>query len=1319
MSVVNSASELGLMVAMDELLAAAHARHSRPAEAAAQQKHACGQPHMPQILAVDEQAAALWSWVQGKDAAQRWERPWTKERVVDAHSERRRNAGRSGGISGTAWVPKTSSPRLSILDSGHAIELVKRRPATAGVRRRRPPQLPAEVGMQPVRPVARSRRRRGGNTALLAGIDGVPADAALHGVWENPTLGRPLAPRPQSAGPVTNGSRSAVACMHVDSGWMWGAFEGRYGKEAKLAAKIIQRRWRAWKQAQVVRQEVASLRTATLEVQRRTRGWLAKRECARRRQHEKEVWAALRIQIMWRGRCGRQVAEGVRANQIAQQLAIAAESARRIQRIWRGRYTRREMAPWLREARTIRDRQSAEELAAAARIEAMRRTRRMAEARRQRLEQARLRRKHTPTMREATSFLKQSVARRQFSQWQARQERRKIAMAGACAGNADPTSTKGVAQAVIRSELQLRAAKAERWRRGQAATVIQRWWRPIAKRLQEGREYAAALTLQCSWRALLARRQAAELRRRRTERAAAARAALADELRKLAELEAAALQKLLESGLGKREGVPHVEPFETSQHESEVVATMESMLKTLEATLEPWTAAHVAEGISTAGKPQSSPIARVDARTAHEQAQFAAESEIFLALERTRREDEQNRVDLEKVEGLLDTAQALCVDCYWDDAIQVLQRAEKLVPHTEVLVAERVSALLEEAEVGLDMEARRVAFTEAKSLVAAAVEAAATPCAPRGEAGNMRPRLKERCVETTVDWVKSADTDTLTRLHISSEEASTFGRPSFNECYDVWVKNNIQHGYLSEAAMRERVYLCADPPSCLDIEEQHQVSTFVDSTSLTAASFASDSLTFCDGGIADGPAWRALLSNGDTLLKKIAEGASGPFFALPKEQQLVGATEGVKALDLITGSSWRLVNISGEIPDAWRDDEVHTLAHEIANALILASLEECLMLQAPNSDGLSQQQSQNSALVARGQEDESELGASRPEECASSVDNNTATIVVSDEDASRAAAELAKREAAVAAREAAVAAREAYLHQQNLQDSDATSRTDGPSTAAEWYQHLMHSDSPGDAGAAGAYGHIPRAGLDAGVQADVSTVERELQTDPGCTVSQVDEDGGAPDSDELCAVVSMESEGDAPVSLYDGEEMALPADAHAMAAATQEIQRALLMESQNISASLTGSTDTAPASPPGPLYTDLLADYVEVAPDLCEADRDALERELAALRVMESKAVVQSDGVSPADGQNQTEEPVSNPAANAARAAAANIVNSAVDVATDYVASRESSQQVESAMPRPAHAQAQPKQQNQQRDRSRRVHFAPSPLKANRRSEGK
>eukprot|EP01043_Picozoa_sp_COSAG02_P095454 COSAG02_NODE_31817_length_527_cov_0.310748_1_plen_163_part_10 len=163
------------------------------------------------------------------------------------------------------------------------------------------------------------------------------------------------------------------------------------------------------------------------------------------------------------------------------------------------------MAPWLREARVIRDRQSAEELAAAARIEAMRRTRRMAEARRRRLEQARLRRKHTPTMREATSFLKQSVARRQFSQWQARQERRKIAMAGACAGNADPTSTKGVAQAVIRSELQLRAAKAERWRRGEAATVIQRWWRPIAKQLQEAREYTAALTLQCGWRALLAR----------------------------------------------------------------------------------------------------------------------------------------------------------------------------------------------------------------------------------------------------------------------------------------------------------------------------------------------------------------------------------------------------------------------------------------------------------------------------------------------------------------------------------------------------------------------------------------------------------------------------------------------------------------------------------------------------------------------------------------------------------------------------------------------------------------------------------------------
>ena len=111
----------------------------------------------------------------------------------------------------------------------------------------------------------------------------------------------------------------------------------------------------------------------------------------------------------------------------------------------------------------------------------------MAEARRQRLEQSRLRRKHTPTMKDVGHHLKASVTRRQFSQFRDRQQRR-LASASKDGGENDATSRKGVAQSVIRSELELRAAKAERWRRGQAATVIQRWWRPIAARLRAARE---------------------------------------------------------------------------------------------------------------------------------------------------------------------------------------------------------------------------------------------------------------------------------------------------------------------------------------------------------------------------------------------------------------------------------------------------------------------------------------------------------------------------------------------------------------------------------------------------------------------------------------------------------------------------------------------------------------------------------------------------------------------------------------------------------------------------------------------------------------
>ena len=37
----------------------------------------------------------------------------------------------------------------------------------------------------------------------------------------------------------------------------------------------------------------------------------------------------------------------------------------------------------------------------------------------------------------------------------------------------------------------------------------------------------------------------------------------------------------------------------------------------------------------------------------------------------------------------------------------------------------------------------------------------------------------------------------------------------------------------------------------------------------------------------------------------------------------------------------------------------------------------------------------------------------------------------------------------------------------------------------------------------------------------------------------------------------------------------------------------------------------------GPQYLALLAEYLEVAPTLCEADRDAFETELAHLKLME------------------------------------------------------------------------------------------------------
>ena len=114
------------------------------------------------------------------------------------------------------------------------------------------------------------------------------------------------------------------------------------------------------------------MRASSLEIQRRSRGWLAKREAGRRRRHNTETAAALRIQAAWRGHQGRVVAGGVRAAHEARELAIAMDAALRIQRVWRGRICRREMAPWLHDARFNRERKKAEELAAVARIEAMR-----------------------------------------------------------------------------------------------------------------------------------------------------------------------------------------------------------------------------------------------------------------------------------------------------------------------------------------------------------------------------------------------------------------------------------------------------------------------------------------------------------------------------------------------------------------------------------------------------------------------------------------------------------------------------------------------------------------------------------------------------------------------------------------------------------------------------------------------------------------------------------------------------------------------------------------------------------------------------------
>ena len=100
---------------MDALLMAA--RSKLHAEAGALEVEVAAQPcaedddGVPRVLTADEQAAALWSWVQGKEAGQRWDRPWTRERVADAHSERRRNSGRSSGITGNASATNAECER--------------------------------------------------------------------------------------------------------------------------------------------------------------------------------------------------------------------------------------------------------------------------------------------------------------------------------------------------------------------------------------------------------------------------------------------------------------------------------------------------------------------------------------------------------------------------------------------------------------------------------------------------------------------------------------------------------------------------------------------------------------------------------------------------------------------------------------------------------------------------------------------------------------------------------------------------------------------------------------------------------------------------------------------------------------------------------------------------------------------------------------------------------------------------------------------------------------------------------------------------------
>ena len=252
---------------MEELLAQAHARLHGPAAATA--------PLPPSREELD--ATALWAWVEHKDAKQKLERPWFRDRVADSHVTRRRNLGESGGISGSAWAPQTSATKLSFIQAGragHAMELqdVRRRPATAGARRPPPPPpaaaAAAGASLEPVRPLARSRRRRtaaalvAADAGLSLGMGGFVAAklrAEASSPWEQPgAAGTPLAVRPQSAAarPYRDGgSGVAVNCMNVNSGWMWGQFEGRYGKDARHAIRLIQRRWRATQKGRAVRRE--------------------------------------------------------------------------------------------------------------------------------------------------------------------------------------------------------------------------------------------------------------------------------------------------------------------------------------------------------------------------------------------------------------------------------------------------------------------------------------------------------------------------------------------------------------------------------------------------------------------------------------------------------------------------------------------------------------------------------------------------------------------------------------------------------------------------------------------------------------------------------------------------------------------------------------------------------------------------------------------------------------------------------------------------------------------------------------------------------